>query len=128
MTTASSVEEYLAGVPAAERAALEELRATIRAAAPDTIETISYQMPTFKYRRRALVGFAAFTHHCSLFPYSKGVLVTLADELRLLRHLGQGRHRPLHGRGAAAGRAWCGGSSRTRIEEIDAGLAAKGSR
>lgn len=36
--------------PQEARAALEKLRQTIRAAAPDTTETISYQMPTFKYR------------------------------------------------------------------------------
>lgn len=127
MTSASSVDEYLAGVPAAERAALEDLRATIRAAAPDAVETISYQMPTFKHRGRALVGFAAFTHHCSLFPYSKGVLVTLADELRPFDTSGKGgtvrftAEAPLP---AALVRRIVA----TRIEEIDAQLAAKGSR
>lgn len=127
MTSASSVDEYLAGVPAAERAALEDLRATIRAAAPDAVETISYQMPTFKHRGRALVGFAAFTHHCSLFPYSKGVLVTLADELRPFDTSGKGgtvrftAEAPLP---AALVRRIVA----TRIEEIDAQLAARGSR
>ncbi len=90
MATPSSVEEYLAGVPAAERAVLQELRATIRAAVPDADETISYQMPTFKYRGRALVGYAAFAKHCSLFPYSKGVLVTLQDALRPYDTSGKG--------------------------------------
>ena len=90
MTTPTSVEEYLAGIPAAERAALEALRATIRAAAPETTETISYQMPTFTYRTRALVGYAAFTHHCSLFPYSKGALETLKEELGSFDTSGKG--------------------------------------
>lgn len=59
MATPSSVDDHLAQVPEAERAALERLRVTIRAAAPDTAETISYQMPTFTYRGRALVGVGA---------------------------------------------------------------------
>jgi uncharacterized protein YdhG (YjbR/CyaY superfamily) len=60
---------------------LRTLRKTIKTAAPDATETISYQMPTFKYRGRALVGFAAFKDHCSLFPYSAKVLDDYKDEL-----------------------------------------------
>jgi uncharacterized protein YdhG (YjbR/CyaY superfamily) len=78
----SSVEDYLFQVPEEARAALEKLRKTIKAAAPDTTETISYQMPTFKYRGRALVGFAAFKNHCSLFPYSTAVMDSHKEELR----------------------------------------------
>jgi uncharacterized protein YdhG (YjbR/CyaY superfamily) len=127
MATAGSVEEYLAGVPAAERDALEELRATIRAAAPDAVETISYQMPTFKHRGRALVGFAAFTNHCSLFPYSKGVLVTLADELRPYDTSGKGGTVRFTAE-APLPEGLVRRIVATRIAEIDAGLAAKGSR
>jgi uncharacterized protein YdhG (YjbR/CyaY superfamily) len=61
------------------------LRATVKAAAPDTTETISYQMPTFKYRGRALVGFAAFKNHCSLFPYSTKVFETYEEEIGSMR-------------------------------------------
>jgi uncharacterized protein YdhG (YjbR/CyaY superfamily) len=78
----SSVEDYLSRVPDEARAALERLRKTIKAAAPNTTETISYQMPTFKYQGRALVGYAAFKDHCSLFPYSTGVMDSLKDELQ----------------------------------------------
>ena len=81
MAGPTSVDEYLSQVPEEPRAALEDLRETIKAAAPDTTETISYQMPTFKYRGRALVGFAAFKNHCSLFPYSGRVLDTYQEEL-----------------------------------------------
>lgn len=82
MAGASSVDEYLSHVPEDARAALESLRKTIKAAAPHTTETISYQMPTFKYRGRALVGFAAFKNHCSLFPYSTKVMASCKRELR----------------------------------------------
>jgi uncharacterized protein YdhG (YjbR/CyaY superfamily) len=42
-------------------------------------------MPTFKYRGRSLVGFAAFKNHCSFFPYSTKVLDTYEKELGDLR-------------------------------------------
>ena len=81
MAAAGSVDEYLAQVPEPERTTLQELRATIRALVPDAVETISYQMPTFTYEGRALVGFAAFKNHLSLFPYSNGVMSQLREEL-----------------------------------------------
>jgi uncharacterized protein YdhG (YjbR/CyaY superfamily) len=85
-----SVEGYLSEIPEEARAALEKVRKTIKATAPNTTETISYQMPTFKYEGRALVGIAAFKNHCSLFPYSKKVLETLEDELRPFDTSGKG--------------------------------------
>ncbi|MBA2273490.1 MAG: DUF1801 domain-containing protein [Actinobacteria bacterium] len=81
VTAPSTVEDYLSGVPEEARAALENLRKTIKAAAPDTTETISYQMPTFKYRGRPLVGFAAFKNHCSFFPYSGRLIEAHKKEL-----------------------------------------------
>lgn len=62
------MEAYLAAVPEDQRAALERLRATIRAAAPVATETMSYGMPAFRHRGRPLVGYAAFKQHCSFFP------------------------------------------------------------
>jgi uncharacterized protein YdhG (YjbR/CyaY superfamily) len=82
MAGPDSFDDYLSQVSDEARTALEWLRKTIKAAAPDTTETISYQMPTFKYRGRALVGFAAFKDHCSLFPYSKKVMEVLEEDLR----------------------------------------------
>jgi uncharacterized protein YdhG (YjbR/CyaY superfamily) len=82
MAGPSSIDEYLSQVPEEARAALEKLRKTIKAAAPNTTETISYQMPTFKYQGRALVGFAAFKNHCSLFPYSRGAIDLHKEELK----------------------------------------------
>jgi len=53
-----------------------------RAAAPDVSETISYQMPAFKDHGRLLVSYAAFKGHCSLFPMSRKVIETYAEELK----------------------------------------------
>ena len=82
MAKPSSVEQYLASLPVDKRTALERLRATIRAAAPEATETISYQMPAFKVNGRMLVSYAAFKDHYSLFPMSGEVVEALADELK----------------------------------------------
>jgi uncharacterized protein YdhG (YjbR/CyaY superfamily) len=79
--TATSVEEYLAALPAAPRAALEDVRATLRGLVPDGVEAISYGMPSVKLRGKLLLSYAAFAKHCSLFPASGDVMVALGDEL-----------------------------------------------
>jgi uncharacterized protein YdhG (YjbR/CyaY superfamily) len=82
MAGPTSVEDYLAALPEESRDALEKLRKTIRAAAPEATETISYQMPTFKDQGRFLVSYAAFKDHCSLFPASKAVIEAHGEELK----------------------------------------------
>lgn len=62
----ASVADYLRAVPPAPRAALQKLRKTIKAAAPEATEGISYGIPMFKHHG-VLVGYAAFKDHCSLF-------------------------------------------------------------
>jgi uncharacterized protein YdhG (YjbR/CyaY superfamily) len=76
----TNVDDYLAAVPTEARAALEKLRKTIRAAAPKATETISYQIPTFKYHG-PLVAFAAFKGHCGFYVMSPSVLDAHSDEL-----------------------------------------------
>jgi uncharacterized protein YdhG (YjbR/CyaY superfamily) len=68
----TSVDDYIAAQPDNFRASLEKLRQTIRKAAPDAEEVISYQMPAFKFHGM-LVYFAAFKNHISFFPTSSGV-------------------------------------------------------
>ncbi len=70
---ASNVDEYLASVPASQRAALEKLRRAIRAAVPDATEVISYRVPTFRHHG-GLVAFAAFKDHLSFFVMSPAVM------------------------------------------------------
>ncbi len=77
-----SVEDYLAALPEAPRAALETLRTTIRDAAPEANETISYGMPAFELDGRILVWYAAFTNHCSLYPASAKVLEAHGEALK----------------------------------------------
>ena len=82
MKKAATVTEYLRAVPAKPRAALQQLRKTIKAAAPGAEEVISYGMPAFKHQGRMLVYYAAFKDHCSLYPASMAVIAAHKDELK----------------------------------------------
>jgi uncharacterized protein YdhG (YjbR/CyaY superfamily) len=66
-----TIDEYNAGCPAEKRAILEKILATIRDAAPDAKEVISYRMPTFT-RDGVLVHYAAFKNHIGLYPPVSG--------------------------------------------------------
>lgn len=68
----SNVDEYISAQPFNVRTSLDKLRQTIRKAAPQAEETISYQMPAYKFHG-TLVYFAAFKDHISFFPTSSGV-------------------------------------------------------
>jgi uncharacterized protein YdhG (YjbR/CyaY superfamily) len=82
MPAPSSVADYLAGLPADRRAALEVLRRTILAAAPDAAEGIAYQMPALRsHGGQFLVSYAAFRRHYSLFPASAAVVEALGADL-----------------------------------------------
>ena len=77
-----NVDEYLAGVPEPARSTLNKVRAAIRAAVPpEATEGISWRMPMFKYKG-LLVGFAAFSNHCSFFPMSSSLLDAFKKELK----------------------------------------------
>jgi uncharacterized protein YdhG (YjbR/CyaY superfamily) len=81
MVKPATVEEYLATLAGDRRARLEELRNTIRTAAPDAVELISYNMPAYRVGGRMLISFSAFAHHDSVFPASRVVLDALGDEV-----------------------------------------------
>ena len=79
------VDEYLARVPEPARSTLDKIRAAIRSAVPpEATEAIGYGIPTFRHNG-ALIGFAAFSKHCSLFPMSTAVMEAFKDELRGFR-------------------------------------------
>ncbi|MCB8992125.1 MAG: DUF1801 domain-containing protein [Ardenticatenaceae bacterium] len=68
----TNIDEYINNFPEEVRAILEELRATIRHAAPEAEEAISYQMPTFKLKGN-LVHFAAYKNHIGFYPTPSGI-------------------------------------------------------
>lgn len=68
-----SIDAYLSAFPADIQKMLEQVRATVRKAAPDAEEKISYGMPTFTLKGQNLVHFAAFQHHIGLYPTPVGM-------------------------------------------------------
>ncbi len=92
---AETVAEYMETVAPDMRVPLEELRRQLMALAPTATETISYAMPTLRYRDRVLVHYAAWKNHLALYgldvaghaellaPYDtdKGTIRIPADEL-----------------------------------------------
>ncbi len=68
----NSIDEYIATFPEEIRTILQEIRETIKAAAPDAKEKISYQMPTFDLKGN-LVHFAAFKNHIGFYPTPSGI-------------------------------------------------------
>jgi uncharacterized protein YdhG (YjbR/CyaY superfamily) len=73
------VDAYIAAQPKNVAAKLRQLRQTIKSAAPEAQEIISYKIPAYKYHGR-LVYFAAFKDHISLYPRSSGT-ATIKKEL-----------------------------------------------
>ena len=68
----ASMDEYIAAFPEKTQMLLEELRATIKAAAPDVEEKITYQMPTFDLNGKHLVFFSVWKNHIGLYPIPAG--------------------------------------------------------
>jgi uncharacterized protein YdhG (YjbR/CyaY superfamily) len=80
-TASSQIDAVLAGLPADQRAALQSLRETIAAAAPDAVEAMSYGAPAFRYRDHPLVSFNAARTHCALYVMSPRVIERHEAEL-----------------------------------------------
>lgn len=66
------IDDYIAGYEGQVRGKLEEIRAIIRAAAPDAEEVISYQMPAYK-QGGVLVYFAGYPRHVGFYPTGSGI-------------------------------------------------------
>jgi len=67
----NSIDEYIESFPEETQKILQEIRAVIKAAAPNAEEKISYQMPTF-FLNGNLIHFAAFKNHIGLYPTPSG--------------------------------------------------------
>ncbi len=68
----ASIDEYISTFAKEIQKILEEIRVTIKAAAPEAKEKISYQMPTFDLKGN-LVHFAAFKNHIGFYPTPSGI-------------------------------------------------------
>ena len=67
-----TIDGYIKTFPEDIQSILERMRQTIRKAAPEAVEAISYQIPTFKLNGN-LVHFAAFKNHIGFYPTSSGI-------------------------------------------------------
>jgi uncharacterized protein YdhG (YjbR/CyaY superfamily) len=77
-----SIDDYLAAARPDQRAALQKLRKTIRAAAPKAEEGISYGLAAFRLDGRPLVAFGATDKHCAFYPMSSATIADHRGELR----------------------------------------------
>lgn len=79
--TPESIDEYIAAVPVEYKAGLEELRSIIKSLVPQAEESISYQVPCFKYIYM-LVGIGVNKNFCSLYTMSPALVKALKDDLK----------------------------------------------
>ena len=68
----SSIDEYIATFPEDVQKILRQVRATIKAAAPEAGEKISYGIPTFTLNGKYLIYFAGWKNHISIYPIPTG--------------------------------------------------------
>ena len=71
-TATKAIDDYIADLPKHVQEIMHKIRATIRKAAPDATETISYKMPTFNLNGHYLVYFAAYKKHIGMYPVPSG--------------------------------------------------------
>ena len=68
----TTIDEYIHTFPAETQVILENMRQAIHKAAPNAVETISYNIPTFDLNEKHVVFFAGWKHHISLYPLPAG--------------------------------------------------------
>ena len=83
-TAPKTIDEYIAGFPSDVQEILEKIRMTIRKAAQDAEETISYEIPTFNLKGKYLIYFAAYKKHIGVYPVPAGD-AKLNEELSVYR-------------------------------------------
>jgi uncharacterized protein YdhG (YjbR/CyaY superfamily) len=77
----NSVDDYIDSQPEAVRGILALVRNTIRKAAPQAEEVISYKMPTYLLKGDRLLYFAVWKQHYSIYAATERVLAEFQDEL-----------------------------------------------
>lgn len=80
-TAFRSVNQYIASKPKDVRVVLERVRGAIRTAVPAAVEAISYQMPVYTLDGVAVLYFAGWKHHYSLYPASDALAAAFRFEL-----------------------------------------------
>jgi uncharacterized protein YdhG (YjbR/CyaY superfamily) len=79
--SATAIDAYLAKTADPFRSALEQIRALVKAAAPDAEEALVYGVPGFRLNGKPLVCYAAFKAHCGFYPMNPALMDALEAEL-----------------------------------------------
>lgn len=69
----TNIDEYISNFPKEVQGKLIEIRQLLHSLVPDAEETISYGIPTLKYKKKNLIHFAAFKEHIGLYPGAKTI-------------------------------------------------------
>ena len=80
MTKITTVKEYFQTLTPKEKKVLQELRGWIQEILPESVECISYNMPTYKVKGKAVAGYLSHTNHFSYYPHSGSTLKTFEKE------------------------------------------------
>jgi len=80
-TAFTSVDQYIASQPKAVQRVLKRVRSTIRKGMPEAEEAISYKIPAFKLHGRAVLYFAGWKEHYSLYPSTDRLVAAFKDDL-----------------------------------------------
>ncbi len=67
MKAYKTVDAYLEDIPEAPRAHLAKVRESVKTLVPDAVESISYGLPTFKYKGKPLIYYGATSKHLALY-------------------------------------------------------------
>ena len=95
MATASSkeIDDCISTFPKETQKLLEQIRTTIRKAAPKAEEKISYGIPTF-YLNGNLVHFSGYKNHIGFYPGASGIK-KFKEELSVYKNAKGSVHFPL---------------------------------
>ena len=74
MIESANIDEYISQFPTDTQKTLSQVRATIKKAAPGTVEAIKYGIPTFMLGGKNLVHFGGFDHHVGFYPAPTGLV------------------------------------------------------
>ena len=81
----TDVAAYIAAFPPEVQAVLERVRRSVRKALPYAVEVISYGMPAYEMDGRAVIYFAGWKAHCSLYPVGDRLVAEVGNELAARR-------------------------------------------
>ena len=74
-----TIDTYMAGFPPEVQRLMEQVRESVHRAVPGSGEKLSWDMPTFTWKKKILVQFAGHTHHLGFYPHPSGILAFHKD-------------------------------------------------